>query len=602
MARRTPPIKGGSSTWAGEEKPNLPHGRDAVIRLKAGSRVGMLWKRNPVPKGRTVTDAPLRLTRVGALTGPVTVTVARLAEKFTPGETTWATRPAIVPGTEVTRTSNERVIEFDTSSHLQAAAAGEKWFGWLITTTSTEGVSFHSTQAAEHEPWLRVTFTTAPQQPTVLTPSWGAVSTPYPVVGCDFVDLSGDTTFAGIRVRVYEDQDQTALVWDSGSVAATVPELDLNQSVYGFPGLTQGMDWFWTAQVKDGDGKWSEESDPVLLRYEPLGTVGLTSPGVGGVVYDYMPTVAWTSSVQAIYRVVVEDTSTNKTVWDTGRVTHAGTRAVTVPAGVLVDGRTYRARVRVWDGQDRESTPGAKAYAEAVRDFHVEELPSVMPLQALTVDDNPGRPGPRLTWDGFADSYVIERDGRVIVWDLDPADAATETPGVFEYTDFTAGTKRAHTYTVRAVRGDAMSPGLTGDWEHTGTDGVLLGDRTYDTWVRLSGATPEPLAMSDTAVVHEPTNSRRRVRITSAMRGYTGTIEGVLEDDWDGYDAADGLATLKDIKSNPGRVYRLWAGDMNIGVTVGDITWVETADSTVGNRRYLVRYTVWQQTDFWDAA
>jgi hypothetical protein len=605
MSRRTT-ITGGASAWVGASKPGLAHGGDKVMRLKSGEQRGLLWLRNPVPARRTVESATLFLRLDGSTGAPVDLTVARLAESFQARKTTWSTQPGTVTGTAVTTSGSgddDEVFAFDVTDHVQAAADGHKWFGWRVSTSHPTSHKVSSAHAGKGAPRLVVSYSTAPQQPTDLSPTVGAVSIPAPVVSADYLDTSGSTTLAAVRVQTATDATFRTVGWDSGEVATDSPSLDLAATT--FPPLANGQSTNWRISFKDADGLWSVWSDPASLKYKPLGVVAFTGAAAAGSVTDYTPDMGWSfSGTQTAYRLRVTDPATpGRVVFDTGRTTGAA-KSVTLPAGVMVDARTYTATVQAWDQHAREATPGAPAAASAAVSFRVEYTPTAPPA-TLDAGGNPDRPGALLTITGETpDHFVIERDGRVLETLIDPDDISAG-PGRWVYVDATAGSRKQHTYRVRRVV-DSLASGNTGPtatWENTGSHGVWIGDPRRNTWVRLSSANLDGLAMSDDAVVHTPVGGRVPVRIVSGMSGLSGGVSGVLADRADGYARNNGLEALRLIKEHPEREYRLVGGDLNVGVLVGDVSWRPEANTTTGNRRTVVSFSIWQTSGFdWNAS
>lgn len=243
----TTPIKlnNATDTWVYEYTPTTAKGTTGSLLYVSGTAAkrcqSLLYFSLPFPRGVTVISAKLRLVQYGSVTGtsmPLTVNLAGSAWSAT--KATWNNKPAATGSTvTVTKTNPPAATlwEWDVTALLQTVSSGGNWYGFVIASAFNARLRFYSPQATVlgYRPVLEVSWKENPQKPTQLYPSNGrAVGITKPVLRTNFIDLSGDTTMAGIQVRLWNAANEalassnTAADWDSGPIGASVPELDLN--------------------------------------------------------------------------------------------------------------------------------------------------------------------------------------------------------------------------------------------------------------------------------------------------------------------------------------------------------------------------------------
>lgn len=597
------------STWAGPEKPAQNHGADGRIRVKAGTRRGYVWAKSPVPRlqGYTVNNATLYLVTDTASAGSITITLTAVNAKWAAKKLTWNNKPVAVKGTAVALTKNPSagtVWAFNVTEAIQDAADGGAFWGWQITASAGDALTFKSSAAKSGKPWLAVDYVLPPAAPVDLVPEAGAVSVAKPTLSWVYADRTGDSRIDAVRVQVNTTEAGfSAPEWDSGAVPSETPTLNLAATT--FPGLNNGDVLYWRALVKGDSGKWSAWSDPAVLTRANKGGLSIIAPAEApnDFVEEFTPPIVWSLSgrTQRAYQVLVADAAAPGVyLYNSGRV--GGTASeTTLPQGVLVDDRSYVLTVRVWDTVDRETTPGDVSYVEASRTFAVRLSATVTPPDTLDVGMNPDRPNIVLTWtrDTMPDSWTIERDNQVIAADIDGDDVLVGG-STYAWVDNSAKPGKAHRYVVRAVaNGRASLGGPVRIYRPSGSHGIWLGDPAAAVWVRLKGSSLSGLTMTDTETVLTPVNAKRRIRLVSGQQGYAGTIAGVLADNSDGYDVADGLAALTAIKkASKTGVFRLVGADLNIPVEISQLTWTPEDNTSIDNRRYAVSFQAWQVGEF----
>lgn len=598
-------VRTGVDTWTWSTKPAKNFHKGGLIRLKNGEKRGWLRFKSPAPAGATVLSAKLVLTQVDAVAGSVQITAQRAADGWQPPQINWNNQPGVTgAATSLTKASPAAgtLWEIDVTDILQAIVNGSTNHGVRLTTDSGD-VKFYSLNAAGRRPYLSVVWSTAPQQPTKLAPSYGIVGEDKPVVSCDYTDRSGSTDLNAIQVQTDASSSGFgAPDWDSGAVATDEPQLDLAGT--SFPGLVSGVPMYWRVRVQDGDGLWSAWSDPAVMTYRAKGVVTITNPPnvASPTVTEFTPPIGWSFSVtQTHYRVLITPAANPKKIlWDTEKV--KGTdNSVTVPKKILKDDTTYRVVVQLWDNYpDRERTTGSPVYSEATREFVVDYDPTVD--GALTMGSS--RPSTREPWIDLVftrasapDTWTIMRDGVAIETDVEPADIVDLDGITYRWRDYDARPEVPHVYRVRAeVNGKLSSGGPTttitpscvGVWllDPTTKDAVLLGGKDIDA------------ASVDLAETFDTIGAVGITRSVMGIGGLAGSVDSLMLRNRPGRPWEIAEALLYDFKSRPTDEFRLIWGDMNIPVVLGNLTIRPHPDTLTGDVRKAVSFEWWQVDEF----
>lgn len=608
-------------TWVSSSKPSANFEASAWLQVQSGARLAFVYFTPPFLLGASVLSAKLTLTsRALAGSGSRSLTVRRTKDRPMFSRMTWANAPAGISGPSepktVTKTgalgaATEWV--FDVTSHMQAVSDGSEWAGWRVESDSSEAVVLYGMQSgSEHRPRLEVVWSDAPDAPSQLSPAGGrVVKTAKPWLRWDYTDVAGDTDMAGLQVQINSVEaghststGWSAPLWDSGQQAESKPELNLATSTYA--GIPSGGSHWWSVRVKDGADLWSKWSDPAEVRYVAPASLALVSPAPGGTVGspsnldDVTPVVSWslTGATQEAYRVRVWlNAAPKRPLWDSGRRTSTDT-SVTVKAGVLRwDDRLYRVRVDVWDNLDRTSVPGfTAAYTVSTIAFlnWSQTLAGTDTLSARAMDPYPFV---ELEWtrSPAPDGWTITRGGEVIA-DLDYADAV-QADGTNRWVDRYAPPRTELRYTVRPrVNGKTAWGNPTavvvsepvGIWLVNDTDEVCLIGVDEGSW-----------SMGETTELHEPISGDRVVQVRSGMRGYEGSVSGLLAGDvlgLEGVTADEWRDALLRIKRDGGA--NLIASTLSIPVYTADVV---AAPTPAVVEQYDASLAFWQRGRFdWD--
>jgi hypothetical protein len=542
----------------------------------------------PFPLGAVITDAKLIMpSGATAQTGSLTLTARRIQTAYSASTVTWNNRPtAYYAGTAtVTKTgpiTSGTEWSFDVTAMMQSVALGDPWYGFDISSsTINPKLDFGSPTNPNTalRPRLEVTWSDAPDKPRTLAPAGGrAVSVAKPILRFDYVDVSGNTEMQSLQVQINSTSTFTSPAFDSGTVASSTPQLDLNATAYG--GLTDGQVVYWRARVQDMAGLWSEWSDPVSFNRDGKGTLTLTAPSSGTpTVEDSTPPFTWTftGETQSSYQLTIETTNTSGqvTTWTTGKIT-AATLTVTPPAGVIVSpDATYKATLRVWDAKQRESTPNDPAYVEVVRSFTYVPTATVTATTSPTATSLWPYPRVQIGWQRATapDSFSILRNRQVIASGVLPGDVLVSGT-TYAWVDKSAPPQITLTYEVQAVvnsKASASNPTVVTTMKHSG---IWLADELRTNEVLITGKADRPFVYGEDSERLSVVGSSESILVTQSLRGLEGTVTGELHGNHHGLatTAQQWRDKLLAIKAKPGRKCWLTVGDSTIQCVIHNVS------------------------------
>jgi hypothetical protein len=558
-----------------------------------------------VPSGMaktTIISAKLRLYSGAGFTGSVTMTVQRLAAKFTATTVNWSNKPGVT-GTAVNVTKSSAATntmwEFDVTSMMQQVANGAAWYGVRISATNSTAKWIHSAQAvAAYRPELEITWSDAPDAPEVLIPSGGTmVSVAKPTLQWDFTDPSGDTTMQAFDLKLFSslalaNANGAGDVLNLTSVASDIPQLDLDDTAYA--GTTDLASVWWRVRVQDGAGLWSGWSAVATWTRKTKGTLTITNPAApsNNFVSEPTPPFTWTFTgrTQRAYEVLLSTPETPSVyIWRSGIVTSTATSVTPPPGKITQNGKTYTLIVRIYDTENRRSIPDDPIYTEVTRDFTYNLSATVATVTGFTVTPDVARPKAVLAWSRTTapDTFIIYRDGKVIdeVYPVEVFVSGTS----YAFTDLDASPRSQHTWSVAAkVNGvvSSSNPTAVGTVKPV-TTVLCLPDSSKMVFLFNPDVAAERAESSE---IHYILGSAPPVLVTQSLRGYEGSISGVLADDVVSGETASGqLAHLEYFKQNPGIKLKLIWIDKVMTVVIRNVT-----DSPVaypsGKVDYLVSF------------
>lgn len=289
-----------------------------------------------------------------------------------------------------------------------------------------------------------------------------------------------------------------------------------------------------------------------------------------------MPQSRWRASVSIL------DGSAWRVVAASGTVVSAETSWT--PDVGLADAGTVRIIVDVWDGRDREATPGTPIYASASGDFTFQPSDTVEIPRDIELDADGILPvaALRFTRSEVPDRWDIYRDGRLV----------TRHPGL----DFLIEGDR---YEVR----DLLCPAGPHDWTVFAiVNGVACKSQTIrrsvnlpGTWIVdqatgerawIQGESKHDMTMPETTSTFTPIGARSSVVITVTQLGYEGTLTGTLVDQpWlpDTETAALWRRRLLAWKATPGKPLWMVTDGLCFPAAISEVS-VQSTHPWVGER------------------
>jgi hypothetical protein len=589
----------GIDAWTTDGSPAANTGEGKWLRVQDGTPTKYAWIhfKNPAPNGATILTGELHLFDVGSFGSSVTIHAKRADGRWSESGINFNTQPGVT-GTTVTRTqtSSADAAEWvlDVAAHLQTMCDGAANYGWRLDTTDTTERKFYSLNADDNRPYLLVEWADEPDAPTELSPAGGsAVSISKPTFTFNFHDVSGETRMAALRLQInatntgwtsdattggFASPDFDTETDSPGGVASHDPEYDSSTGTFG--GITAAATKWWTVQVQDAAGLWSDWSEPAHFTRVARGTLTIGSPA-GSTVSDPTQTIIWSLSgaTQIAWSVTVwDDSDPGEPIYSTGR--RAGTATSwTLPKGVVNDeGIVYRLRVRVWDEPLRVQTPGDPIHTEVVTTFHFVEDPTPnAPASVNVAQVNSGQPHIKLdiVRSSAPDFFTIVRNGKILDTDVVPADIFLSGT-TYRYIDRTAVPNVSYTYKVRSKVSGVVGPARTGspdpftyrvgevwllDWTNPGSSRLVpivnsLGDDTFD--------------MPELGAVYAPVDGDHVIAPVQSQRGLEGHIEGRIVARA-ALSAAASVADMLYFKAHPANDLRMVIGGQNLRVVVRNV-------------------------------
>lgn len=591
MSTKTVTLRNAVDSWVEQDRPSKERPRGTQLAVQNGEAETFLFFSLPVPRNATIISATLRLYTDGSFGGDgPTITVQRVTSKWNVSNLRWNNKPGSTATNEANRSAASSgdgdEWAWNVAAMLQQVANGAAWYGFRITTASATRRRFRSAQAKAKKPTLTVTWSEAPDKPTTLSPAGGqSVNAAKPVLEMNYNDDSGSTTLAAAQVKVAADAGMAG-AFDSGEVTASGSKARVDLAATAYPGLAEGVTAYWQGRVKDAGGSWSDWSSVVSFSRTAKGVVTIDSPGVGGTLTDFTPPILWSFSlVQSKAQVIVRRVDDGTEVFDSGEF--AGTdQSVTVQSltgdAVLTTGITYEVEVRVWDDTDRIGTTDDPAYSVAFREFTVTPGATVG-VTNLRFEPRAPLPGLVAKWDRVEapDGFTILRDGVPIETNIEPDDI--EHDGLtWSYPLTNVRPNIDNEVSVAAVVGGVASP-LTTETGRVKVAGAWLLDLDETHTLFIAGTSSSTLALVEDGETLVPLGAGHGIRITQGVRGYEGTIAGVLISEG-GKTVHEWVEEALAMRAQPGVVRRFVMGTEAFDVVVSNLTVRPTGDSSPGMR------------------
>lgn len=588
-----------AATWlrTGTPKKNLLAEKRIVIRATGGEGgLGLLTFTPPAPAGAVYKSVKFKMYNSSAAAGAETLYLNRVTSGWNVTKVTYDTRPNYTTAGRVSASRSNApknsVWEFDITSFMNAVSQGTiNWYGFMITsgTAAVWRYFYHPrSDATAYIPVVEFEWYENPAQPQDLTPSDGRhISVAKPILQCDYFDINGENTIAGIQVQINTVNTFPGSgggYFDSGPVVTDSPQFDLEPTAYS---INTGTVYYWRVRVKDNTDLWSEWSDVETFQRSAKPTLTINSPASppGNIVEDSTPPILWgvTGGTQKSWQVLVWDETKAELVWDSGKTSGTDT-SYTLSANWwlglvnkyskgLEEGKVYNLEVRIWDALDRATLQNDPAYVTVERSFTFVPTATVTPAANLTVINQPNTPWARLefTRTSAPDTFEILRNGVIIDTNVDPS-MLDISEGKYVYIDRTAPPRRQHKWVVRSVvngKASASNPEVLGTIRPRvaylcSSDGKLV--------IPFFNASPDITPVTDGTQISAK-NSPEAITVYMGGGGRVGTFAGIITGDIGGQSSQTYLNRLLSLreKANLGKPMILTYIDQSISCVISNI-------------------------------
>lgn len=602
-------VRNAVDTWTDESRPTkvIKQASTFVTQTAGGSdRFGWLYFSIPFPRGAKIIDARLHLYNLTVMAGSHTITVRRASAKYSVNRITHANRPGVTGSTATLNRPSAPVgslWDVDVTALMQEVSNGAPWYGFRVSEGSSAVLRWYATDAVTgpRRPALVITWSMAPDEPDLLTPSDGlAVDTDFPVLTYDFSDPTGEGDLAAQQVQT--SATEAALLagtpdWDSGEVATTLPQYDTSSG--SFPGVDVDEVVWWRVRVKDASGDWSDWSDPVEFTRKDLGVAAITTTNIT----EGSPTISMTytgGGTPTAFRMMVSKGSEPDAIihdsamqdWDTN---------YNIPFGVVDDpDDSYVINVRIWDDIARVAIPGSPNYAEDSATLSVLFDVGVAAPTSVSVASDPMLPIGHLTWDhiGTATEFQILRSTDAgVTWtyigEVDAIDAETGGSPGYEWDDTSPPAYQSVMWGVVAV--------IAGEQSSIVTDTASI-RRLAPFLFRAGGINPVcflnasfSMGFTDVHGLHEPL-AGSAVLVTQKLGKKAGRCSGRLVDEVpiDGLDSKVMIDNFLIMRQYVGEVLFLARGDETLRVNAYNFSYDIVTDA--GGVSYVASFD-WIEVD-----
>ena len=242
------------------------YGKDDLVRLKSGERIGLVVPRMASIVGRVVIDANLRMHAGEGGVAAQDITIGRAAEKFQPGRVTFADDLHATTGATVTvavpaTAEGGEIVLAGLGPMMQFVADGTPFHGFVMTTSSASSQPFYASDSGKPAFELHLTLSDITDAPSNLRPDGAAVGTATPVLAW----YADDQVARRVQVdtpAALADPDDVAPDFDTGMEAST----DLEFALAGEHTPAGAGPHYWRVQVEaEGDETEPQWSDLGLV-------------------------------------------------------------------------------------------------------------------------------------------------------------------------------------------------------------------------------------------------------------------------------------------------------------------------------------------------
>ena len=340
-------------------------------------------------------------------------------------------------------------------------------------------------------------------------------------------------------MQVATDLAFTSLSLDTGKQAGDLQQLDT--STTSLPGLAVGATRYWRVQVWNDADVASGWSQPATWIRQPLAALTISSPGA--TCEETTPPILWAfAGTQARWRVTlsrIELTGPATQLWQA----HGADASVaaTPDPGLIVTGPTYQAKVEVWDTTARayDQHSIATQVFTYVRSG-VPAAPTGLAVAPLVAGQLPA-PAVVLTWSRASapDFWSLRVNGLEVLTRIPVTDCLVSGSN-YRLTYWGLAPRQAAVLEIEAV---VQSGGAGAPFDHSGPNptlsytpnpvGIWLADDSSPgaaagSFVCLLGDDATDAVIAENATTYDPVGAQVPVRILDVVRGYEGSISGML--------------------------------------------------------------------------
>ncbi len=295
------------------------------------------------------------------------------------------------------------------------------------------------------------------------------------------------------------------------------------------------------------------------------------------------PPIVWTHTGRTQSQIEIrlhdwdERTLRYKEIWRLPRQTYP-TNIYTLPSNqISKENNNLRIDLRVWDDIPREDLPDAPGYREVTREFRYVGSRAPAPVQNFTVTQESTTPAVIISFTRSIrpDWFSLKVDNVIVQPRINPSDLETSTPGVYGFRYWEAKPKKSHLYGMEAVvlDGTVLKHSAPATQRLTITPlAVWLYAPESDIRIAFLGRETPSETIGESEQVFEVIGRRSPVAISSGIRGYEGSMSGLIGD-YLGVSASeyrDRLLLLKGF--NNSEPIRLIFADRNIPISLGSVS------------------------------
>lgn len=602
--------------FVNEAAPSANNSDDPYLRVRNGtgvSRRAFLHFALPASNlaGATILEAKLRVKLRAAWSGTQTLRASRVTERWNETSITWANQPTVTSNFQADATvangAAGDTVEIDVTNMIQRIAEGGSWYGVRLNIPATNDMrEMHSSNAnlQQSRPQLYVRWSIPPGQPHTLIPSEQAISLANPAF-----DWDGDTP-SQTRVQIYQNEDLSGTLWDSGWISNT--ETWYETSTNGTPpNLADNITRWWRVRIQDDSGALSPWSVITKFFRRSKDTLTITTPSSDGTTLSTTtPRIVYTysgnSRVQSArrYRVLKD----GQEIYDSGWSAVASSNlAFNIPEGVINSPTpTYSVELRVRDNTSDWSRAGLgqtdPAYVEATRTFKFGVSGGVAAVTSLTSTVVNGHVRFNWTRTGTVEFFAVLRknDAGVfeVVRDMIPASNLLVSGSNYKLEYYGARPGRTDDYQIAAVQVVSDVPTYSASNPTTVVvfkpRGVWLVDATDDSEMFIAEDKVDAM-IGESATTYAPLGTRVPIRVVDQVRGYEGSVAGVLVGTTQ-YGTALQQRRMLETKVSSSSL-RLVDRFRNFPVLIGNVT-ATNADYGM-EEAYEVSFDFWQRGGPW---